>query len=66
MFIMKEMDENYFSCSINTESGSDKICFYFTAKDIKGQLTKFPSSFLGDQFTYDLNENRFVDISDQQ
>lgn len=66
MFIMKEMDENYFSYSIKTESGSDKICFYFTAKDIKGQFTKFPSGFLGDQFTYDLNENRFVDISDQQ
>jgi subtilisin family serine protease len=66
IFIMKEMDENYFSYSIKTESGSDKISFYFTAKDIKGQLTKFPSGFLGDQFTYDLNENRIVGITDRR
>jgi subtilisin family serine protease len=66
IYKMIEIDEDYFSCSIKTENGSDKISFYFTAKDIKGQLTRFPSGFLDDQFTYDLNENRFVGISDQQ
>lgn len=52
IYKMIEVDEDYFSCSIRTKSTSNKIKFYFTAKDKRGNSTKFPSGFLGYCFSY--------------
>ena len=52
IFKMTEIDENCFSYVLNTEKPDEKIEFYFTAKDIKSQLTKFPCGFIGNKFIY--------------
>jgi subtilisin family serine protease len=52
VFNMKEEDENYFSVALPKEKTGSRFKFYFTAKDVKGQLTKFPSGFLGEHFNY--------------
>jgi hypothetical protein len=53
VYNMTETDEDYYSYSINTDSLNEMIKFYFTAKDQRERLTKFPSGFLGSSFFYD-------------
>jgi hypothetical protein len=50
IFNMIEEDENYFSVTVPKEKTGSRFKFYFTAKDVKGQLTKFPAGFLGEHF----------------
>ena len=52
VYKMKETDDNYYSCRIEVTQGKENIRFYFTAKDERGYLTKYPSRILGEYFTY--------------
>ena len=61
IYKMTETDENFFSYSLTTEKSENKIDFYFTAADMRGQLTKFPGGFLADRFSYN-KENGKLEI----
>lgn len=56
---MNEEDDNFFSYIFYVSNEEDKVEFYFTAKDSRGNRTKFPSSFLGDHFTCIKKNGRF-------
>jgi serine protease AprX len=50
VYHLKEMEDNYYSCSIDVNPNIKKISFYFTAKDERGYSTKYPSGILGEYF----------------
>jgi len=52
IYNMTESDENFFSYSLTELKSENYIEFYFSAKDMRGQLTKFPCGFLGERFFY--------------
>jgi subtilisin family serine protease len=50
VYKLQETDENYFSCLININLSKEEAKIFFTAKDKRGNSTKFPSSILGKYF----------------
>ena len=50
VYKMQETDENYFNSSINFNISKEEAKFYFTAKDKRGNQTKFPVGILGEYF----------------
>lgn len=57
VYKLKEKDD-YYTCSIDVNLRNEKIIFYFTAKDKRGYLTKYPSGILGEYFTCDKSEGK--------
>ena len=64
VYKMKETDDNYYSCRIEVTQGKENIRFYFTAKDERGYLTKYPSGILGEYFTYQKVEGKMELLND--
>ena len=60
IYKMIEAGENYFSYSLPVGKTENKIEFYFTAKDIKGQLTRYPRGFLGNRFYYNIESGNLL------
>jgi subtilisin family serine protease len=56
---MIETDENYFSFSLPLEKLDNKVKFYFSARDKRGFITKFPSGILGNNFKFNMAKKRF-------
>ncbi|MEJ2507442.1 MAG: S8 family serine peptidase, partial [Ignavibacteriaceae bacterium] len=50
VYKMQETDENYFNSSINFNISKEEAKFYFTAKDERGNQTRFPAGILGEYF----------------
>ncbi len=57
---LNEIDDNYFACSIDLEPTINKLYIYFTASDIHGKSTMFPSGVIGEYFVYDLNKQEMT------
>jgi serine protease AprX len=56
---LNEIDENTYSFSIDLLS-TNKLYFYFTAKDLRGKITKFPSGILGENFIYNRSDDSLI------
>ena len=56
VYIMKEIDENRYACTISNNLTKNGLKFYFEAKDIRGRKTKYPSGKLGNYFNLRKNK----------
>lgn len=51
-------NENYFSFRMNINPDEKKIKFFFKARDLRGQQTRYPSGILGDHFVLDTKNGK--------
>jgi subtilisin family serine protease len=63
IYIMKQVDKNYFSCMLDKDLFDQSIEFYLTARDDLEQQTKFPNGFLGQYFHYNITNKKLEILS---
>ena len=52
VYKMKETNDYHYACTVNINLSTEEAKIYFTAKDVRGNITKYPSGIIGEYFVF--------------